>query len=161
MYSCKQWSVRTLLYKHGGNLWLAISTELVKNQSMKSSSTKDTFAPTCDDSEWVSAMQQWWNIYIRIVSPKMQKHHWHRNITHYKISGIPWPTSWESAHAFDSRWETDTAMWTSRACPPLTQRKRFFPLCALHFCTDHRCSMPLHTLLIDIMEICGVSSDIF
>ena len=44
---------------------------------------------------------------------------------------------------------------------PSTHTKRmqcFFLLCVLQFCTVHRCSMPLHTLLTDIVETCGGSS---
>ena len=46
---------------------------------------------------------------------------------------------------------------------PATHTKKmrcFFLLCVLHFCTDHRCSMPLHTLLTDIVETCGGSSEL-
>ena len=35
--------------------------------------------------------------------------------------------------------------------------RHFFLLCALFFCTDERCSMPLHVLLADIVESQGGS----
>ena len=35
--------------------------------------------------------------------------------------------------------------------------RRFFLLCAICFCTDERCSMPLHTLLADVAESQGGS----
>ena len=36
--------------------------------------------------------------------------------------------------------------------------QRFFCLCAMLFCTNSRCSFPLHTLLTDVIESCGGST---
>ena len=82
---------------------------------------------------------------------------WHCVTRHSTIFAITWPTNLESDDTVNER-QTQQCDHPEPASHSHRRVRCFFVLCVLHFCTDHRCSMPLHTLLTAIVETCGGSS---
>ena len=163
-YSCKIRKYGTLVYRLGADLTPSLSEALWRLRSTETS-TNEPKAPdgpaTCSrDLDHINKLV-------------------HKQIANFLAQDAHSPFEHDEVNFDDLITQIDPELWsivctltksksenrgTSKVTDPLSPAyhvkriRRLFLICTILFCTDDRCSMPLHTLLTDTVESQGGSA---
>ena len=163
-YSCKIRKYGTLVYRLGADLTPSLSEALWRLRSTETS-TNEPKAPdgpaTCSrDLDHINKLV-------------------HKQIANFLAQDAHSPFEHDEVNFDDLITQIDPELWnivctltksksenrgTSKVTDPLSPAyhvkriRRLFLICIILFCTDDRCSMPLHTLLTDTVESQGGSA---
>ena len=180
-YTCSVRKHGTLLYRSNGNLLLSISHLLYKstqtsqqmNEEMREQkSDKETESGTyielsnnteqCSPDELNSLLHK--QITRNLATDLNAPYPFHALSIEKQVSEID-PTLWAFIKSI-TRSISDRRGYNTKANQPNTlqhhvkQVRQLFCLSALMFCTDDRCSVPLHTLITDAIESGGGSTQL-
>ena len=164
-YRCEVRKYGTVIYRRNADLLLPLSEALWKLRKGKNSQS-ETSRHSCDESEEENTMGSCFNDI---------SHRIHAQIRAFLAQDHAVPFEYDKLDFDELIKQFDSDLWKmvcllTRSISDLrgtskvhstahhTKRaRRLFLLCTILFCTDDRCSMPLHTLLTDTIESQGGS----
>ena len=165
-YTCKVRKHGTLVYRHNSDILALLSEALWKLKQAHvepiRSEALDTSVSTCPDPAEACN--------IGHVNKLI-----HTQIESYLCASAKCPLDYDDLNLdeqISKLWNTMCVLTQSKSEIRGTSKvneyqstahhvkkvRRFFLLCAILFCTDDRCSIPMHTLMTDLVEIQGGSS---
>ena len=168
-YNCKIRKYGTLIYRPHSDLLPALAQALWKLRNARADNLADKSDITCETSNVSPDSTAFDDLNSRI----------HSQIRTLLTNDTTSPFEYDSVDIDKLIADTDEKLWEaiclltrsvserrgkSKACDPTSaiyhtkKVRRFFLLCMLLFCTDDRCSLPLHTLVTDIVDSQGGSA---
>ena len=160
VYSCKVRKYGTLVYRTNSDLILLLSEAMWKLRSIESASGERPGEGVCADKPNTNQLDH----INRVV---------HSQIKTFLAKDAQSPFEYGEITLDDLIQQIDPQLWnaiclltrstselrgTSKTSDPLScashvkKMRRLFLLCSILYCTDDRCSMPLHTLMTDMIE---------
>ena len=161
-YTCKQRRTGVLLYRTGGDLLITITKLLEKEKTNDVTTEKSMEEPVHSDEHIYDSMTTAIHQQIgKFIADNKEKPYDVSELNFEKEIAALDPRLWQMMCSLTrSVSEISGKSACSSHHDKLRNIRRFYCLCVMFFCTDSRCSTPMHVLLTDIVDSHGGSNEL-